>query len=379
MTQDIQDLLTPSCELFAFGEPTHLEPAFALRRNELFGQLAGLGFRSVALETDRVAALAVNDFVQEGVGTLDAVMKEGFSHNFGELDTNRRLVAWMRDHNESRPPEERLAFHGFDTVNETMSAPSPQRYLEYARDYLGLDVDIASLAGDEERWSRTEAVMDPAESPGASAEAQRLRVIADDMLTTLHVRAPELVAATSRAEWFRAETHLTSGIGMLRYHGVSARQDLDQNTRWTRMCATRDALMAQNLLDIRLIEAGRGPTLVFSHNLHLQRNMSHMTMGPMVLDWFSAGAIVSSLVGGRYTMVVGSLGRSDGIELGTPDADTYEGVLQSRITGWGLTTGAEIGPARTRTDTNPMQGYFPLDRATIDGADAVLHISDGVA
>lgn len=373
MSQDIRDFVTPSCELFAFGEPTHLEPAFASLRNQLFGQLADVGFRSIALETDRVAALAVNDFVQEGVGTLDAAMKEGFSHTFGELDTNRRLVAWMREYNEHRPPAERLAFHGFDSANETMSAPSPRRYLEYARDYLGLDLDIASLAGDEERWSRTEAVMDPAESPGATAEAQRLRVIADDMLTSLHVRAPELVAATSRAEWFRAETHLTTGIGMLRYHGVSARQDLDQNTRWTRMCATRDAIMAQNLLDIRLVEAGRGPTLVFSHNLHLQRNMSHMTMGPMVLDWFSAGAIVSSLVGSRYTVVVGSLGRSSSIELGAPEADTYEGVLQSRITGWGLTT--DVGAARTRTDTNPMQGYFPLYQETVDGADAVLHIS----
>jgi hypothetical protein len=28
-----------------------------------------------------------------------------------------------------------------------------------------------------------------------------------------------------------------------------------------------------------------------------------------------------------------------------------------------------------RTDTNPRQGYFPLEQATLEGADAVLHIS----
>jgi hypothetical protein len=33
--------------------------------------------------------------------------------------------------------------------------------------------------------------------------------------------------------------------------------------------------------------------------------------------------------------------------------------------------------ARTRTDTHPRQGCFPLDRATLDAVDAVLHISDG--
>jgi hypothetical protein len=28
-----------------------------------------------------------------------------------------------------------------------------------------------------------------------------------------------------------------------------------------------------------------------------------------------------------------------------------------------------------RTDPTPEQGYFPLDQATVDGADAVLHLS----
>src|SRR5690242_17283331 len=70
MSQDIRDFLTPSTDLLAFGEPTHLEPAFGRVRNELFGQLAEQGFGSIALETDRVAALAVNDFVQEGTGNL---------------------------------------------------------------------------------------------------------------------------------------------------------------------------------------------------------------------------------------------------------------------------------------------------------------------
>jgi Erythromycin esterase len=376
MSQDIRDVVTPSCALFAFGEPTHLEPAFQLLRNELFAQLIEQGFRSIALETDRVAALTANDFVQDGVGTLDTAMKEGFSHDFGNLDTNRQLVAWMREYNENRRPEERLAFHGFDAAMETMSAPSPRRYLQYARDYLELDLDIASLAGDDARWSRTEAVMDPALSPGATVEAGRLRVIADDMLTALYVRAPDLIEATSRAEWFRARTHLTAGLGLLRYHKESALR-VEQEARWTRMCATRDALMAQNLLDIQAVEAGRGPTLVFAHNVHLQRTMSHMRMGDMELDWFSAGAIVDSLVGAQYTFVAGSLGHSEVLELQEPEPGTYEGFLQSRFPTWGLTTAAEFASAHTRTDPTPRQGYFPLDQEILDGADAVLHVSAG--
>ncbi|MGN5381863.1 erythromycin esterase family protein [Streptomyces lasalocidi] len=210
MTQDIRDFVTPSCDLLALGEPTHQEPAFGRVRNELFAQLVERGFRSVALETARVAALAVNDYVQGGAGSLDTVMQDGFSHGWGALAPNRQLVTWMRDHNRNRPPEERLVFHGFDTPSETYSAPSPRPYLEHARVYLDFDVDLTGLAGDDERWSRAEAVLDPAMSPGATAEAEKLRRVADDMSLSLHTRAPELIDATSRERWLRARTQLTS-------------------------------------------------------------------------------------------------------------------------------------------------------------------------
>ncbi|MCX4767653.1 erythromycin esterase family protein [Streptomyces sp. NBC_01275] len=386
MTQDIRDFVTPSCDLLALGEPTHQEPAFGSVRNELFVQLVDLGFRSIALETDRVAALAVNDFVQGEAGTLDTAMSEGFSHGFGELHANRRLVAWMRAYNEGRPAQERLAFHGFDAPMETTSAPSPRRYLEHARAYLdfdldpGLDLDLANLLGDDERWSRTEAVMDPARSVGATAGAERLRSIADDMLTSLHARAPKLIAATSHAEWLRARTHLTAGLGLLRYHRQSARPLDDQSARISGLAATRDALMAQNLLDVRGIEALRGPTLVFAHNLHLRRQLSTIRMADLDLDWFGAGAIVASLLGERYGFVAGSLGRSEALGLQEPEPHTYEGCLQRRTAGaWSLTAATAIAPADTRTDTTPRQGYFPLDRETLDTADAVLHIGVGAA
>ncbi|WP_040838106.1 erythromycin esterase family protein [Nocardia brevicatena] len=378
MSQDIRDLLPTPCDLLALGEPTHGEPAFGWVRNELFARLVDHGFRSIALETDRVAALTVNDFVQEGAGTLDAVMREGFKPGFGDLDTNRHLISWMREYNRDRPPVERLAFHGFDAPIEMTTAPSPRRYLEYARDYLELDLDLASLAGDDERWSRPEAVMDPTVSIGATVEAQRLRSIADDMLTALYARAPELIAATSHGEWRRAETYLAAGIGLLRYHNRSALR-IEQSARMSRQLATRDATMARNLLDIRDAEARRGATLVFAHNRHVQRNPSHWHLWDMDLTWFGAGAIVGSLVDERYTVIIGSLGRSEALGLRDPEPGSYEGCLQSRIATWGLTAPTTVTTARMRSDVTPRQGYFPLDRATIDAADAILHIADGSA
>jgi erythromycin esterase-like protein len=376
MSQDIREFAAPPCELLALGEPTHptQEPAFMPLRNELFASLADPGFRSIALETDRVAALAVNDFVQDGTGTLDTAMSEGFSHNFGDLEANRQLVAWMREYNEGRPGGERLAFHGFDVPAENTSAPSPRRYLEYGRDYLGLGLDLGSLLGDDERWNRQEAILNPAMSIGDTPEAAQLRVIADDLLTSLYARAPELIAATSRADWFRARTYVTAGLGLLRYHKQSA-QRIEEGARISSLLTTRDVIMAQNLLDIRSIEDQRGPTLVFAHNSHLQRNRSSMRIAGMDLDWYSAGAIVSSLLGRRYTVIIGSLGRSDALGLGEPDPNTYEGFLQRGITTWGLTPAAAVPSARTRTDSKPEKSYFPLDQPMVDSADAILQLN----
>ncbi|WP_380283695.1 erythromycin esterase family protein [Kitasatospora purpeofusca] len=307
MTQDIREFLPPSCGLVAFGEPTHQEPAFGRARNELFAQLVECGFRSIVLETDRVAALAVDAFVREGVGSLEGVMRDGFSHGWGEQESNRRLVAWMRAYNRNRPPEERLAFHGFDAPTENTMAPSPRPYLEHARDYLGAEVDVAALAGDDERWSRAEALLDAAMSPGASAEADRLRAVADDLLGQLYARAAELIAATSREEWVRARTRLTAGAGLLRYHRQAARP-MEPSERLAGLLGTREEITARNLLDIRSLEAGRGGTFVSAHNGHLQRNPSVWRMEEKDVTWNGAGRIVAALVGGEdYFFVAGGL------------------------------------------------------------------------
>ncbi len=375
MSQDISGFVPESCEFLALGEPTHREPAFGAARNALFAQLVELGFRSIALETDRVAALAVDDHVRHGTGNLAAVMDDGFSHDSGALDANRQLVAWMRDHNRNRPAPERLSFHGFDAPTENTSAPSPRSYFEHARDFLRAeDLDIAGIAGDDHRWSRAEAILDFTESMGATPEAEQLRGIGEDLLTRLYARAPELIARTSRAEWLRARTHVDAGLGLLHYHRQAARP-LGQDDRIRLLLATRDTLMARNLLDIRGAEAGRGPTMLFAHNLHLQRAGSTWNGEDLSADWFGAGAIVDSLRIGRYSFIAGSLGRSAALGLGAPEPDTVEGFLQRRVTGWGLVPATDVPPARKRADTTPQQGYFPLDRATVEGADAILHVT----
>ncbi|MEU7801646.1 DUF6194 family protein [Micromonospora arborensis] len=366
------DLLAASPTLLALGEPTHGESAFLQIRNDTFMSLAEHGYRSIALESDRAAGLIADEFVR---GTdavpLDRALAEGFSHGFGTAPANRDLLLRMREWNAGRPAAERLTFHGFDAPLEIEGAPSPRRYLARVCDFLGLDrsAEIDDLIGDEARWSDTAAIWEPGRSIGRSTDAQRLRVIADDLLTELYLQAPR------RPEgWQAVLVHATSAVALLRYHAAAA-APLAQEERFARLAGVRDALMAENLLAIRASEAHRGPTLVFAHNTHLQRHQSTMTMAGTELSWAGAGAIIAALLKDQYALVVGSLGASPTLGIGAPATSTYEGRLQQQTNHPGYVRPSEIGPAERRAHD---YRYFPLDQATIDHADAVLHIPTGV-
>jgi erythromycin esterase-like protein len=314
-------------ELLALGEPTHGEPAFPQLRNRIFQLLVDQGFRSIAVESDAVAALEVDAFLQGTRGTLDSTMARGFSHGFGQLEANRELVAWMRTRNDALPPARRLAFYGIDAPLEMTGAPSPRRYLGHLRGYLiaqlGSDSlphgheELEQLLGDDERWSDPAAQMDAEKSVGASTEVAALRVIADDLVTTLYAQAPRLVAASSLAAWHGALVHGRAALGLLRYHAQAA-NPAPPAERTSRMLGVRDVLMAQNLLAIRAREQHRGPTLVFAHNRR----------GSALVEAAQISAVL----------------------------DHGEHELHRRT-------------------VTADQGYFPLDAATLQHSNAVLHVA----
>lgn len=365
------DLLATSPTLLALGEPTHGESAFLQIRNDTFLTLAEHGYRSIALESDRAAGLLVDEFVGGGPVPLDRALAEGFSHGFGAAPANRDLLLRMREWNAGRSAAQRLRFHGFDAPLEMESAPSPRRHLTLVCEFLELDrsAEIDDLVGDEARWSDTAAVWEPGRSVGRSPEAQRLRVLADDLLTELYRQAHRRPTG-----WREAHVHATSAVALLRYHAAAA-VDLPQEERFAHLAGVRDALMAENLLAIRAVEADRGSTLVFAHNGHLQRHPTTMTIGGATLSWAGAGAIVGALLGERYAVVVGSLGASPALGINAPAASSYEGRLRQRGDLPGYVPTADIAPAERREHD---YRYVPLDQAAVDNADAVLHVPTGV-
>ena len=380
----VMRLLPARPRLLALGEPTHGEDTLLDLRNELFQQLVEQeGYRTIAIESDCMMGLVVDDYVTSGAGTLDEVMERGFSHGFGGSAANRELVRWMRADNDGRPASERLRFAGFDGPLEITHAASPRQALTALHGYLAAWVDadllpcsaetLDRLLGADDRWPNPAAMMDPSRSVGRSAEARELRLLADDLVALLDAQTPHLLAASSRDDWDRARLYGRTATGLLGYHFWMA--DTSPG-RMTRLVGLRDSMMADNLLAI----AERGPALLYAHNLHLQRDKSTMRMGDLPLEWWSAGALVSAHLGAGYAFLATALGtiRHQGVD--TPPPDTVEGLLyalpEDRYVVDAPRLATALGDTRPAPRVSPYYGYFPLDPAHLARNDGIVFVKD---
>ncbi|MFK4184419.1 erythromycin esterase family protein [Streptomyces sparsogenes] len=381
----VMRLLPARPRLLALGEPTHGEDALLEARNELFRQLVEQeGYRTIAIESDCLMGLVVDDYVTSGEGTLDEVMERGFSHTwFNASAPNRELVRWMRAYNEGRPASERLRFAGFDGPLEITHAASPRQALTALHGYLAALVDadllpcapetLDRLLGDDDRWTDPAAMTDPAKSVGRSAEARELRLLADELVALLDEQTPHLIAETSREEWDRARLFGRTATGLLRYHFWMADPS---PARMTRLAGLRARMMADNLLAV----AERGPALVHAHNSHFQREKSTMPWNGKPLEWWSTGALVSARLGEEYAFVATALGtlRHQGVD--TPPPDTIEGLLyalpedQCVVDARRLATA--VGATRPAPRVSPWFGYAPLDPAHLADLDGLVFVKD---
>ncbi|MGW1610155.1 erythromycin esterase family protein [Streptomyces sp. NPDC002285] len=380
----VMRLLPARPRLLALGEPTHGEDTLLTLRNELFRQLVEQeGYRTIAIESDCMMGLVVDDYVTSGSGSLDEVMEYGFSHGWGAYAGNRELVRWMRAHNDGRPASEQLRFAGFDGPLEITGAASPRQALTALHGYLAARVDadllpctaetLDRLLGADDRWTEPAAMMDPAQSVGQSADAGQLRLLADDLVALLDAQTPHLLTATARDDWDRARLYGRTATGLLRYHHWMADTS---PARMTRLCAQRDLMMSHNLLAV----ATRGPAFIHAHNSHLQREKSTMQMWQGPVQWWSAGALVSAQLGDEYAFVATTLGtiRHRGVD--TPPPDTLEGLLYAlpddRCVIDAPRLAAALGETPPLLRESSWFGYAPFDPAHLADTDGIVFVKD---
>jgi erythromycin esterase-like protein len=334
------------------GEPTHGSEALLETRNEIFRELVERhGYRAIAIESDCLMGLAVDDYVTGGAGTLDEVMERGFSHGFGRAAANRALVSWLRAYNRSRTPSDRVRFAGFDGPLEMTHAASPREALHGCMTELApcTSEELDRLIGDDRKWADPAAMMDPSQSVGRTPEAKELRLIADDM-------------ASLPMNDERTRLYARTATGLLRYHYWLADTSPD---RMAWLLSIRSSMMAANLLAI----AEKRKVMAFAHNSHLQREKSSIRMGDHRYEWWSAGA----QLGDDYTFLAMAIGTFTDHGVQAPPPDTVEGLLYARPGDRFRVDPADLDH-KVKPRESPWFGYAPLDPAHLGSIDGIVFV-----
>ncbi|MFF4342048.1 erythromycin esterase family protein [Kitasatospora sp. NPDC001540] len=396
----LTDLVPAGTRLLALGEPTHGAEEFLDLRNELFRHLvADHGYRSIALESDCLAAPTVDAYVGGAEGELDTVLREGLSHGFGAYAGNRELVRWMREFNAGLGEGERLRFYGADGPLEYTGAAAPGpallRLHAFLADRLPAELlperaELLHLCGPDERWTEPAAALDPTRSVGRTAEAARLRLIADELGVLLAAHRPQFAATeavagadattdagTAADALWRAELDARTATGLLRYHAATAGDGPD---RLNSLMRQRDLMIADNLEAILRREARRGPTLAFAHNRHLQREAGRIPLGGgHQLLWWSAGSLLEARLDGGYAFLATTFGNRAPDD--RPAPDTLEGLLATlpgpRTVLDPAPLAAALGePGRVKARVPADHTYFGLDPAELGRVDGVVFVRD---
>lgn len=374
----MMEALPSDLRLLGLGEPLHGGEEFLSLRNQLFQRLVEVhGFTAIALESGLTRGRRVDDYVRHrGEETLESVLETGFDQGLGQLEANRELVEWMRRHNERLPEDQRVGFHGFDLPTGTTRCQSPRDSLFFALDYLekfsppeerSRCVGWDKLLGSDGPWEDPSAFSHPERSPGDTPQARELRHELEDMISELERRRPEFWDS-DRVAYLQAYQHAVVARALLNYHAALARR-AGANT----LLGIRDALMADNLLNILAREKGK--VLTFAHNSHLQSSYAKLPR----YQWWPAGSHLRRLLGDSFVAIAGALGTSLANGLERPEKETVEAALMELrspafllITRPIKTLAASGLPARASSSRNPS--YIPIGKESLLDFQALIFL-----
>ncbi len=248
---DLDELIRAvgSRRVVLLGEASHGTHEFYHWRDKISRRLiAEKGFSFIAVEGDWAALSVLNRYVKHRPGApADAETGLGKLDRWPEwMWANRetvRLLEWLREHNRSLDPGDRVGFHGMDvydpwrsmdrvldyldTVNPEAAASARGHYREWARyrddgHRYARAVD-AYLPSAEEGAARVVALVRELRA-GEGGEADRFDALQNAKVVQNAERHFRKMAAGGAASWNARVDHMKQTVTRLReYHGPDAK------------------------------------------------------------------------------------------------------------------------------------------------------------
>jgi erythromycin esterase len=278
-TQDLAPLerMIGDASIVGLSEGIHAASEPLIFRNRLFKHLVRhLSFNAIAIESGIVESRVLNDYVTQGKGEFDAVMKQGFSVGHDTFRQNGELIRWMREYNARLPPAAvGVQIFGLDvpgSPGNRDAARGPDTALLSAVEYLR-SVDPPAAAHMQFRVEAFLPVLKGTNGYGDLKEPERdtLTAAIADLVSLMERNRLAYVAKSSKDEFDWAER---AAIGARQtdtwFRRMPVGWKLEDGFEWTRYSQqVRDRVMADNLEWVRSRLGPRGRVLVFAAAGHI--------------------------------------------------------------------------------------------------------------
>jgi erythromycin esterase len=278
-TKDLRpiDRMIGDAAIVGLSEGIHAAAEPLIFRNRLFKHLIERsGFNAIAIESGVVEGRVLNDYVTQGTGEFNAVLKQGFSNGFDTFQQNRDLIRWMREYNERLPPRAtKVQIFGLDVPGSPGNfdaARGPDTALRSALEFLRA-VDAPAAAQLQSRVEAFLPVLKGINGYGDLKEPERDRLTAAvaDLVSLIERQRFDYVGKSSRDAVDWAER---VAIGARQtdtwFRRMPVGWKLEDGLEWTRYATqVRDRAMADNLEWVRSRIGPRGRVLVFAAAGHL--------------------------------------------------------------------------------------------------------------
>lgn len=312
-TKDLQPIekMIGEAKIVGLSEGIHAAAEPLIFRNRLFKHLVEhLGFTAIALESGIVESRELNDYVTQGKGEIDTVLRQGLSNGFDTFRQNGELIRWMRDYNTRLPPHAvKLQIFGLDVPGSPGNfdaARGPDTALQSALEYLRA-VDPRAAAQLQPRIEKFLPVLKGINGYGDLKEPERdaLTAATADLVSLMERQRFAYIKMSSKEDFDWAER---AAVGARQadnwFRRMPAGWKLEDGLEWTRYAMqVRDRTMADNLAWVRNRLGPRERVLVFAAVGHLATTVVQVPASPF-RETVPLGAYVKERYGSGFINIL---------------------------------------------------------------------------
>jgi erythromycin esterase len=267
-------------KIIGLGEATHGTREFFQMKHRIFKYMVEKhGFKVFGFEADFGESLYINDYVTQGIGNLDEIMKTKMHFWTWRTEEVKELIEWMRQYNIGKNENDKIHFLGVDCqfttyqpsyiqkVLEVNNSELFNKYFDHLNYFKKIKPDDYSKLSDNQLNTNIKYLT--------------------DLLVDIELVKDQFTQALGHFK-YRLLLQMIENLKQTYYHSYYAFGN--KNYRY------RDQYMASNSLWLLDLFGEKTKAVLWAHNAHIERNPYYVIGG-------SQGFHLSKSLGHNYNVI----------------------------------------------------------------------------